>query len=192
MRRLAFLLLAGATLVAAQTSVDTSKMKWKIAPIDTSKHKMMPPDTMKHSTMPILKDTMMHKMMPPCSTMHSRKDIGPDSGKAQFQDKMRDAFDKARIMADSARHTAIEFHKQMMGKDSAEVKQLFAKHQADVQAKLQKAIDAIDKTLAKLTTQVDKASERAQSRLEQKKQELIKLQDRIKAHQAATKTAPSN
>jgi hypothetical protein len=186
MRRLAFLLLAGATLVAAQTSVDTSKMKWKIAPVDTSKHKMMPLDTSKHKM--VLPDSMMHKMMP-CSTMHSRKDLDKDSGKAEFKDKMRDAFDKARTMADSARHSAIEFHKQMMGKDSAEIKQIFAKHQADVQDKLQKAIDAIDKTLTKLNTQVDKASERAQSRLEQKKQELIKLQDRIKAHQA---TKPSN
>jgi len=190
MRRLAFLLLAGATLVAAQTSVDTSKMKWKIHPIDTSKHKMMPPDTMKHPIMPILKDTTMHKMMPPCSTMHSRKDLDKDSGKAEFQDKMRDAFDKARTMADSARHSAIDFHKEMMGKDTAEMKKMMAKHQEEVLTKLQKAIDAIDKTLTKLSAQVDKASERAQSRLEQKKQELIKLQDRIKAHQ--TKTTPSN
>jgi hypothetical protein len=189
MRRLAFLLLAGATLVAAQTNSDSSKMKWKIPPIDTSKHKMVLPDSMKYKMM--LPDSMMHKMMPPCSTMHSRTDLDKDSGKAEFKDKMRDAFEKARTMADSARHTAIEFHKEMMGKDSAAIKQIFAQHQAAVQEKLQKAIDAIDKTLAKLNTQVDKASERAQSRLEQKKQELIKLQERIKTHQTKT-TTPSN
>ena len=45
-----------------------------------------------------------------------------------------------------------------------------------------------EKALAKLGTQVDKASERSQSRLEQKKQELIKLQERINAKKAEKAT----
>ncbi len=154
MKRIAAILLAGATIVAAQTAADSAQHK---------RDGVTPPVPNKIGI--IVRD--------------SGQTIG------QLQEKLRLVVEKARDAADSARASAMEFRKQLQGKTPADSMKMIHEHQAIVQERLQKAIEALDKASSKANAQIDQVRERIQSRLQQKKEELIQLQERIRARQQA-------
>lgn len=190
MRRIAMLLLAGMTIVAAQTGVDsmmqqkkmdalnqkrgldTIEMQNKIADhlkgfIDTAKQNKI------DQTRPI--DT--------AKCQNKSKINMKDSAESMrdLQEKLHAAIDTARAAADSAHHAAIQFRKELHGKTIADSTKLLDQRKAQIQERLRNAIAALDKASAKVNAQIDQAQARIQTRLQQKKAELILIQERLNA-----------
>ncbi len=159
MKRIAILLLAGATFIAAQTAADSS-----------AQHRFRGDGDQK---------------APICTTAQFKMKMFSKDSIDQLQEKMRFAVERARDFADSARHAALEFRKQMHGKTPVDSLKMLNQHKEMIQERLQKAIDALDKASEKANAQIDQVRERIQSRLQQKKEELIKLQERIRAREQA-------
>lgn len=191
MRRIAMLLLAGTTIVAAQTGVDSSMQQKKMdalnhrITVDTAEMQNRIAD---HQTLPI--DTAM-------ANKEKDQNRSIDTGKGQnkskinmkdsaesmrdLQERLRAAIDNARAAADSAHHAAIQFRKELHGKTIADSTKLLDQRKAMIQERLQKAIAALDKASAKTNSQIDQVRERIQSRLQEKKAELILIQERLNA-----------
>ena len=96
----------------------------------------------------------------------------------QLQDKLLRALNKGGENAERARNAAMEFQKQMKGKSPEEAEKAVEEYKAQIQERLQNAIAALEQASSRVGAQVDQVRERIQSRLQEKKGEIVKLQER--------------
>jgi hypothetical protein len=172
MKRIAILLLAGATLVAAQTAADTSgKQKgWDgnrgYEALDTAKH---------------------DNFVKPVNDTAGKKWNNKDSAwiAERMQKKMKDGMDQGNSRSDSAKQAARDIRKELHGKNAADSAKILKEHNARNQERLQNAIDALDKASTKTNAQVEEVKARTQSRLQEKKAELQQLQEKQRAKKAS-------
>jgi hypothetical protein len=205
MVRLAVLLLAGATLVAAQTTTTTTAtdtaitqkgqhpaldsamaQKGQRLAMDSTKTQRPERDTTVAEKTTGVKDTAQHK-----GTMVA------DSAK-KIVDQLKQRFEKdtdndsAEVAHGKVRDTVEQFVKHL--RDTSKVNKVVAdsllqKRKAEANVRIQGAIDAMTQKGDKVGTQVQVARERIQARIVEKRQELIDQQKTILDRQNARKTA---
>jgi hypothetical protein len=172
MKRIAILLLAGATLVAAQTAADSSgkQKNW-----DGNRGKEVV-DTAKNE-----------KYVKPANDTASNKWNNKDSAwiAERMQKKMKDGIDKGNSRSDSAKQAARDLRKELQGKNAADSAKIIKEHNGRNQERLQNAIDALDKASTRTNAQVEDVKARTQSRLQEKKAELQQLQEKLREKKAS-------
>jgi hypothetical protein len=177
MLRLAVVLLVGATFVTAQTAGGPMMGSGSDRTIDTAMHD----------------DTGMGAMHVRDSAMQRDNDSGEVHAfdTTRLGEKFKDAMDKCGSMADSARETAMEMRDHMRDSTGADSAKVMDQHHAMKRERLQGAIDALDKVSERMGTQVRGASDQAQTRIMERRDELIQKQQRIREHLDEVKTDPA-
>lgn len=156
MRRIVMFLLALTAIVAAQTPAESSAQQKKINVGDQKTPMYM------------------------AEQNRSRIDT-KDSSTRELQEKLQTAVNDAKDAAESAQHAAVEFRAELNGRTSADSLKLLVQRKALVQERLQEAIAALDKASTKVNAQIDQVRDRIQTRLQEKKAELIKIQEKLRA-----------
>jgi|GEM_PF-2814354 len=148
MNRLAVFILAGATIVAAQTATETTE--------ETSvREKSVDTAMVRGNQERTMRDT------------------------AMLREKFNAAIERALEKADTARAEALRLREEMRGKVADDTSKIMKERREQMHARLQNAIEALEKASEKVGAQVGKAQERTQSRLLERRDELIELQKRI-------------
>ncbi len=99
----------------------------------------------------------------------------------QLHEKLQIALNNAGENAERARKAAIEFQKQMKGKSAEERQKAIDQYRAQIQERLHNAITALEGASIKVGAQIYQLQERIQSRLQERKDELVDLQERIRS-----------
>jgi hypothetical protein len=107
-----------------------------------------------------------------------------------FAAKMKEAMEKCGTRADSAREYARTSRGELAGKTGADSARVVAERDSAAHVRLQGAIDALDRNSTRMGTQVRESQERTAVRMQERRDDLIQLQQKIlerKAAQAAEK-----
>ncbi|MBN1576361.1 MAG: hypothetical protein JW913_07415 [Chitinispirillaceae bacterium] len=103
----------------------------------------------------------------------------------QLQERLAAALNQANENVDLAQKAAMEFHRQMKGKSAEEVANLMEQRRIQTQAQLDIAILALERASEKVGVQVEEVRVQIQTRLAAKKEELMQLQERIRAKEGS-------
>lgn len=120
--------------------------------------------------------------------------LSPSSGSAQEMDLLANQLEqKLQIIIRSADsdvdHACIEaqdLQLQLRGMSAQEAEVFMDQNRVLVQERLQRAISLFSEVSENVGTQVEEVKVHIQGRLHERKMELVKLQDRIRAHEAAS------
>lgn len=148
MNRLAVLILAGATIVAAQTTAETTEKTF-------AREKSSDTAMVRGKQQRTMSDT------------------------AMLREKFNAAIERALEKADTARAEALRLREEMRGKIADDTSKIMKQRREQMHVRLQNAIEALEKASEKVGAQVGKAQERTQSRLLERRDELIELQKKI-------------
>jgi hypothetical protein len=193
MLRLAVLLLAGATFVAAQTTTtaDSTVARGHDGPaIDSA----MEQHTAIDSQRPERDSTTAEETYGVKDTAQHKGVIAIDSV-IKIVDQLKQRFDQdndndsAEVANGKARDTVIEFRNHMRDTTKVVADSLLQQRKAEANVRIQGAIDAMTQKGDKVGTQVQEVRDRIQARIVEKRQELIDLQKTILDRQNARKTA---
>ncbi len=80
---------------------------------------------------------------------------------------------------------AEEFLRGMKGKSGEEADRALEQKRAEINERIQGAIDAIDRHGERVGCQVEEVRERIQSKMQEKREKLVELQERIRAREQA-------
>jgi predicted nuclease with TOPRIM domain len=106
--------------------------------------------------------------------------------KTQLQAKLGDAIDKAAPEVEKARQACNKLQADLKGKNDASKKQYMNQERAKVQEQLEKAIQDLKQVQAQVGSEVDKAKEQIQARLQEKIAEMKALQEKIHTQKGKT------
>ncbi|MBN1575478.1 MAG: hypothetical protein JW913_02945 [Chitinispirillaceae bacterium] len=150
MLRLALVVLAGATFVAAQTTTETTDEQVKQGRVIQQGRD---------------------------STKVTPMRTGLDS--ARFAEKFKEAMDRGCGKADSAREARRELREHMKDSADIDTGKVMDRHRTMKRERLQDAIDALERSSERIGAQVkNEAQGRTQARLMERRDELIQLQQR--------------
>ncbi len=170
MLRLAVVLLVGATFVTAQTAGGPmmGMGSGSDRTIDTAMHD----------------DTGMGAIHVRDSAMQKDNDSGEVHvfDTTRLGEKIKDAMDRCGSKADSAREVVRGFREEMRDTADGDTAKVMDQHRAMKRERLQGAIDALDKVSERMGAQVKGASDQAQTRIMERRDELIQKQERIREH----------
>jgi hypothetical protein len=102
---------------------------------------------------------------------------------AQLQQKLQAAINDTKEQAELAKNEAIALHELLIGKTAEEGKLILELNRVQTQERLLLAIEALEQVSAEVRTQVEEVHVRILDRLQEKKDELIRSREQIRARE---------
>jgi gas vesicle protein len=103
----------------------------------------------------------------------------PQPSADQLFEKLQAALQNGSGNAERAQAAAMEYRERMKGKSAAETRELGEEYRAQINQRMQNAVDALEPVSANVKEQVTQVQERIQSRMQARKSELSELQQKI-------------
>jgi hypothetical protein len=196
MKRIASLLLAGATLVAAQTAaIDTAAQHKKMDAIN----KMKTIDTLGHARGMLDNDDTGKFVRPANDTgkfVRPAKDTGAykmhhrDSSVVvdSLKKKLHDGLQGRKCHGDSAKLAAQKMREQLRGKSSADSAKIINNHKGQTNNQLQNATNALSNTPSNTNAQVNQVHQETLKRMADKQKQFQQRQEQINNKKQQTNT----